>query len=1156
MSSHTAAATKTPAVEGRFVNRNGDDFYQIENYDQMAPFLMSIVSVGDHWMYLSSTGGLTAGRVSPEHSLFPYETADKLHDNHNHTGPVTLLRIRQPSGAQELWQPFSDRTLEVEARTPRLLKNVAGNHVIFEESHHRLGLTFRYGWQTSREFGFVRTASLENAGTADIEIEVVDGLQNLCPWGVPLSTYQQASCLADAYKHNELDPATGMGIYSLTAQISDRAEAAEILRATTVWSRGLDGGVGFLSREGLDRFRHGGTPRAEELWVGRRANYFRYRALRVAPGQSHAWHIVAEVAQSHPAVVAIRNRLVGDDSLEALLSESIADDHQDLLLNIASADGLQATQSQLAWSHHLANVLFNNMRGGVFADNYTVENRDFIKFIEDRNRETAASARSFLRGLPEQIEYAELLRDIVEQRDVNLTRLAFEYLPLTFGRRHGDPSRPWNAFEIHTTGDDGAKIYNYQGNWRDIFQNWEALCTSFPGFLASIVAKFVNASTVDGYNPYRLTRAGIDWEAPDPDDPWSNIGYWGDHQIIYLAKLLESLHDYFPGELSQLFSEQIFCYANVPYRIKPYQEIVADSSDTIQYDQFTAEQIARRVEALGADGKLVVDSQGDVYHANLVEKLLVPVLAKLSNFVPDGGIWLNTQRPEWNDANNALVGAGLSMVTVCYLRRHLDLLVELIKDLDNQRIAITVEVEQWFRGVRDVLQQHRHLLHETEIRPTDRRKVIDELGAAFSEYRLKVYDDGFSGKHTVSSSDLIEFFRLAGEFLDHAIRTNRRDDRLYHAYNLLELDEDATAARIARLYEMLEGQVAVLSSRGLDAGQAVELIDAMFASDLYREDIKSFMLYPQRQLPGFLDRNFVPVDKAQSIELLSKMLAARDRAIVVPDDAGGLHFHHEIQKLADLKKRLDWLAADERWGQLAARDRNDVLELFDNVFSHKTYTGRSGTMYGYEGLGCVYWHMVSKLLLAVQENVFAAVDRQASKAVIDSLADAYYLVRGGLSSDKTPEEYGAFPTDPYSHSPAHSGAQQPGMTGQVKEEILTRHGEFGVRVVDGRLRFQPVLLRRREFFQDDAEFSYFDLAGLPQVLTLEPGSLGFTFCQVPIIYRLGDKPLTIEVKMASGQTREFVQDALDVETSRKIFGRTGEIARIDVSMPAEDIQRA
>ena len=55
---------------------------------------------------------------------------------------------------------------------------------------------------------------------------------------------------------------------------------------------------------------------------------------------------------------------------------------------------------------------------------------------------------------------------------------------------------------------------------------------------------------------------------------------------------------------------------------------------------------------------------GRVLHATLAEKLLTLLLAKLVNFVPEGGIWMNTQRPEWNDANNALVGKGLSVVTL------------------------------------------------------------------------------------------------------------------------------------------------------------------------------------------------------------------------------------------------------------------------------------------------------------------------------------------------------------------------------------------------------------------------------------------------------------------------------------------------------------
>ena len=55
--------------------------------------------------------------------------------------------------------------------------------------------------------------------------------------------------------------------------------------------------------------------------------------------------------------------------------------------------------------------------------------------------------------------------------DKNFKRLCYEYLPLKFSRRHGDPSRPWNKFSINTRNEDGSKILDYQGNWRDIFQN-------------------------------------------------------------------------------------------------------------------------------------------------------------------------------------------------------------------------------------------------------------------------------------------------------------------------------------------------------------------------------------------------------------------------------------------------------------------------------------------------------------------------------------------------------------------------------------------------------------------------------------------------------------------------------------------------------------
>ena len=127
-------------------------------------------------------------------------------------------------------------------------------------------------------------------------------------------------------------------------------------------------------------------------------------------------------------------------------------------------------------------------------------------------------------------------------------------------------------------------------------------------------------------------------------------------------------------------------------------------------------------------------------------------------------------------------------------------------------------------------------------------------------------------------------------------------------------------------------------------------------------------------------------------------------------------------------------------------------ELYETIFNHKEFTGRSGGMFGFEGLGSIYWHMVSKLLLAAQENFFKAKNANASDELVERLGHLYYRIREGIGFNKTPTEYGAFPTDPYSHTPKHAGAQQPGMTGQVKEEVLTRFAELGIRVENGQLQ--------------------------------------------------------------------------------------------------------
>ena len=1132
------------AVTGDFVSFAEKPYYRIANYDRLRPFFMSIVSDSDHWMFLSSDGGLTAGRRNPEHALFPYYTDDKIHDARDLTGSKTLILLEKPD-RMILWEPFSAVSRDLYDVQRNIYKSVYGNSIVFEEVNRELSLIFFYSWSNSDAYGFVKRSGLRNLSSSQVQVRVLDGIQNLLPAGVDRSLQTTSSTLVDAYKKSELQPDTGLALFRLSSIPVDRPEPSESLKATTVWSYGLESPTHLLSILQLEQFRQG-LPLTEETDVrAERGAYFVNAKLELSPATETDWYIVAELDQAHADVAALEQMLAENVDVRQQLSRDVKQGTERLRALVSRADGVQHTADQLSTTRHFSNVLFNLMRGGVFDNNYVVAAADFQNFVQQHNGPLAQRHSDFLGGLPKSVSLSSLQAGVAKQADPQLERLCYEYLPLMFSRRHGDPSRPWNNFSIELRRDDGKRNLSYQGNWRDIFQNWEALSLSFPSFVEGMICRFVNASTADGYNPYRITRDGFDWEVTDPHDPWSYIGYWGDHQIVYLLKLLEVSHAHHPGVLQTFLTRDIFTYANVPYRIKPYEQLLENSHVTIDYDCEAASSVAQRVEQIGADGKLLCDRDGEVYRVNLTEKLLVSMLAKMTNFIPEAGIWMNTQRPEWNDANNALVGYGVSMVTVYYLRRFLCFAAALFKSLPPQEIELSGEVADLLNAIRDTLNRHQNLL-DSALSDMDRKAVLDDLGGAGSAYRTKIYERGFSAKKKrVAKTDLEALFDVVLKFVDHTIRANRRNDNLYHAYNLITLDK-RDAISIQHLSEMLEGQVAVLSSETLSTEESLQLLDALRNSALYRPDQQSYLLYPDRRLPRFVEKNQIPVDLVARSPLLKKLVEEGDRHLLAKATGGTYHFNSGFRNSDGVVAALDWLS-EHGYHDDVRRDRDYVLEVWEQLFDHRSYTGRSGTFFGYEGLGCIYWHMVSKLLLAVQETYFRMADEEADPSQLAELAARYYEIRSGLGITKNPADYGAFPTDPYSHTPGNAGVQQPGMTGQVKEDIISRWGELGVLVTDGRIRFRPDLLRRSEFSSHPAEFTYYDLGGNQQTIPLDAEQLVFTYCQVPIIYSLSADN-NIRMTYCHEKIEEISGLELDRNRSASVFSRAGDVASIEVAL--------
>lgn len=1122
--------TKTD-VQGSFVDLDGQEFYCIDGVDQMPPFFMSLVSPFDHWMFIASNGGLSAGRVDADRALFPYYTDDKLVDNAEFTGPKTIIRLKDPKDESAfLWEPFSLRQKGVYRCQQKLYKSLNADQLVFEEINRDLNLRFRYRWGFSQELGFIRKAEIENLSATSAEICVLDGLENILPSGVDGLMQDRRSTLVDAYKKNELDPETGLGIFSLSSNIVDKAEPSESLSANVVYSTG--GAEGHLLSSGqLDAFRRGAELKEELFTKAVKAAYFTHWSFSLKKGESSKWYIIAECHLSSTEVHDLKSRLkqgISASDIEAELRRSSTE----LERLVAKSDGLQKSANKLVQTRHYGNVLYNIMRGGLFEEGYQLDLSDFKAYLQLSNKSLAEQFEVELKSLPSSLSYGGLQEWLIANGSADLRRLGAEYLPLSFSRRHGDPSRPWNRFSIKRFDDKGQKILNYEGNWRDIFQNWEALAYSYPRFIEGMIFKFLNASTLDGYNPYRIAKNGIDWEVIEAHDPWSFIGYWGDHQIIYLLRLLEHCEKHYPGLLKDLGQEYSFVYADVPYRLKSHAEILANPQDTIDFDEAINKAAEQRFAQLGTDGKLVWQNDKPL-RANLAEKLLLTVLTKLYNLVPQGGIWMNTQRPEWNDANNALVGNGLSMVTLYYVRRYLRFMESWLSTQEED-IHVNAALLDLFLSISHLLQDY----HDQDpLNAEERFKFINEMGEAGQRYRERAYRLDLGASQALGVTECRKFCADTIRFLDRSILANLRKDGLYHAYNLLQLSD--AEAKVEFLYEMLEGQVAVLTSETLSAEKALDVLDALKKSAMFREDQYSYMLYPDRKLAAFLEKNNMAAPKVEAKKLKAYLL---DK-----DTAGQYHFKSFLSNAKALKAELNQLSQRGLEAEVS-QERTFWLDLYEEQFIHRAFTGRSGTFYGYEGLGSIYWHMVSKLLLAVQENIIRAKAQASEKAIIGRLIDHYYEIRAGIGANKSPELYGAFPFDAYSHTPSTAGVQQPGMTGQVKEDILNRWAELGLRVHKGQLLFDPFFLAEEEFLKAPDSFKYLDVNDQWRELELNTGELAFTYCSVPFIYRKGARP-GLEILKSNGEILKQKEMALSADLSSHLFARDAQIQLIRLYLP-------
>jgi hypothetical protein len=128
------------------------------------------------------------------------------------------------------------------------------------------------------------------------------------------------------------------------------------------------------------------------------------------------------------------------------------------------------------------------------------------------------------------------------------------------------------------------------------------------------------------------------------------------------------------------------------------------------------------------------------------------------------------------------------------------------------------------------------------------------------------------------------------------------------------------------------------------------------------------------------------------------------------------------------------------------------------------------------------------------------------------------------------------------------------MTGQVKEEVIARFGELGLRVHGGAVRFSPRLLRECEFHRNPREFRYLDVSGTWRALDLPGRTLAFTWCQVPVVFRLDEQARTsLTITWQDGSSAVCPDPALSPSDSADLFSRSGRIRQLTLVFPVDTL---
>jgi hypothetical protein len=844
--------------EGNFVIK---DYQDQSTFASFLPGIAGKLGIPIWAFYVNRGQGLASfGIESKDHPIMEFYPANKAYQNVETKGFRTFIKIDNDYG-ETIYEPFRKVTEQISTEM-----TIAPYQLTIKEENLKLGLktTVNYYILPNENFGgLVRRVKVENIAGREKEIEVLDGMPVLIPYGISngelKEVSQTISAWAKVYAFETKTP-----FYRLRASAEDDAAVSQ-MEAGNFY-------IPFTKEDGANQLLQ---PLVDPK-------------------------VIFENRSSLEEAVGFKNQelteFAGKQILENRFPSAMAAD-KDVLecgqeLEINSVFGHLADQDRLA-----------EVTEKVLADD----------FLADKAEETAQLHNYYADNIF--TVSGEKHLDAYSQQTFmdNILRGGF---PTSFGtendttyhifsRKHGDLERDYNEFSL-----EPAYYSQGNGNFRDVNQNRRCDLFFNPQVKDHNVKVFTNLIQLNGYNPLviegskfyikdepakeeianriaKKDRAKVLDRLKDAFTPgeiavfiddhdielnldipefvdlvidkaqfWTEAkfgeGYWIDHWT-YNLDLIENYLAVYPEKLQELLLEDETYtfydnYAKVQPRDKKY--VLADAGprqfNAVVEDEAKQEMIANRDKLpyyVRTD-----QGTGEIYYTTLITKLLTLVINKVSTLDPFGvGIEMEANKPGWYDALNGLPGIfGSCTAETMELKRLVEFLQQSLEQIDiaaTKSVTLPIELYQFYESLNQVLANW--------IDGQDSFAYWDQATTLREEYRAEVFAGLVGAEEELTIADLKNFLDRVETKLDRAVELAQEDKGLFTTYfsyqpvEFVKTGEQSvdsldnirvTEFEQHRLPEFLEGQVRAMKVLK-DQEQASQLHDRVHDSQLYDEPL-------------------------------------------------------------------------------------------------------------------------------------------------------------------------------------------------------------------------------------------------------------------------------------------------------------------------------